>query len=535
MTEFYQQFCREIFRDDGTLAEFEVCCADNYNFGYDVVDVIAETDPDRIALIWRDATLSERFLTFGEIARLSNQTANRLRAAGIKSGDRILLMLKQRWEYWYMIVALHKLNAIAVPVSFMLTGEDITYRINRIGASAVICVSDTATVETLAQVKKTVPTLQQIWSLDTNAAKFPVLPDEIKEYSETLERLPNQASDPAFLYFTSGTTGNPKAVLHDHRYTLAHILTAKYWQQVEKGGVHLTIADTGWAKASWGKIYGQWLLGSAVLAYDSDLFDTRQLVALMNQYRVTSFCAPPTVYRYMVKRGPLHFTALHHAASAGESLPPEISRLFEEQTGLSVTEGYGQTEMTLSVATLRGMKNRRGVMGKPTPLYDVKIVRDDGTETDPNEPGEIVIYPRKNQAGLMIGYVGTNLTVPQSARSGVFPTGDIAERDKDGWFTYIGRADDIIKTGGFRVGPVEIEHVLQEHPQVLDCSVVGVPDRMRGQAIQAMVVLVPDAKPSPELENGIKAYCNERLAVYKHIRRIVFVSELPKTFNGKSK
>ena len=323
--------------------------------------------------------------------------------------------------------------------------------------------------------------------------------------------------------------------MHDHRYTLAHILTAKYWQRVEKGGVHLTVADTGWAKASWGKIYGQWLLGSVVMVYDNDVFDPRQLVAIMNQYGVTSFCAPPTVYRYMVKRGTLNFETLRYACSAGESLPPEIARLFEEHTGLCIAEGYGQTEMTLSVANIAGMPSRRGSIGKPTPLYDVKIVRPDGTETDVDEPGEIVILPRENQFGLMIGYIGENLSIINDARRGIFPTGDIARRDADGYYWYISRADDMIKTGGFRVGPVEIEHVLQEHPQVLDCSVVGVPDPMRGQAIQAMVVLSPDTDPSPELENEIKTYCNDRLAVYKHIRRIVFVKELPKTFNGKSK
>ncbi|MDO5565288.1 MAG: AMP-binding protein, partial [Planctomycetia bacterium] len=456
---FYQQFCHEEFAPDGSLLDFSLQYEDNYNFGYDVVDKIAEQTPDKTAVVWLNVEGEEHIFTFDMIRRKSNQVANMLRARGICKGDRVMLLMKRCYEYWYVIVALHKIGAVAVPASHMLTGEDLVYRINKVGVRAVIAAPDEALLQLLEPVQAECPSLQYLWTTKANRHGFRNLTTDIENASELIERVPTRASDTMIVYFTSGTTGYPKAVAHNHLYTLAHIVTAKFWQRVEDGGLHLTVADTGWGKASWGKIYGQWLLGSAVMVFDFESFDSRQLVSVMNRYQVTSFCAPPTVYRYIVKRENIHLPSLKHATSAGEYLPPEVSRQFEEQTGLRIAEGYGQTETTLLIANLAGMEVRRGTMGKPTPLYNVAIHKEDGTEADIDEPGEIVILPKKNQQGIMVGYLSGDSIGGNRIRNGVYHTGDSGWKDKDGYFWYSSRVDDVIKTGGFRVGPVEIENI----------------------------------------------------------------------------
>lgn len=532
---FYQQFCHEEYAPDGSLIDFSLRYEDNYNFGYDVVDKIAEQTPDKTAVVWLNVEGEEHVFSFDTIRRMSNRVANMLRSRGIKKGDRVMLILKRCYEYWYIIVALHKIGAVAVPVSHMLTGEDLVYRINKVGVRAVIAAPEDSLLQLLDPVQAECESLQYVWTTKENRHGFRNLTRDIENSSDSIERIATRASDAMIVYFTSGTTGYPKAVAHNHLYTLAHIITAKYWQQVDEGGLHLTVADTGWGKASWGKIYGQWLLGAAAMVFDFESFDSRQLVTIMNRYQVTSFCAPPTVYRYIVKRDNIHLPSLRHATSAGEYLPPEVSRQFEEQTGLRIAEGYGQTETTLLIANLAGTEARRGTMGKPTPLYDVAIHKDDGTVADIDEPGEIVILPRKNQQGLMVGYLSGDNIGGNRIRDGVYHTGDSGWKDKDGYFWYSGRTDDVIKTGGFRVGPVEIENIVTDHPLVLDCMVVGVPDPLRGQAVKAIVVLVPNTVASEELKKEIRNSANSRLAMYKHIRMIDFVDELPKTANGKTR
>ncbi|MDO5553399.1 MAG: AMP-binding protein [Planctomycetia bacterium] len=530
---YYQEFCNEEFGPDGVLTKFSLRYADNYNFGYDVVDRIAEQSPAKRALVWLSAEGEERVFSFEDIHRLSNKAANAFLARGIKKGDRVMLILKRSYEYWYAVVALHKIGAVAVPASHMLTLEDLVYRIHKIDISAVIAISDESLDQLLEMTQVECPSLKTIWTTRENTHGFFSLADDVEQASDQLDRQPTRASDLMIVYFTSGTTGYPKAVAHNHLYTLAHIMTAKYWQQVEDGGLHLTVADTGWGKASWGKIYGQWLLGAAVMVFDFNSFDSRQLGSVINHYQVTSFCAPPTIYRYMVKRGGLSFPTLKHATSAGEYLSPEIARQFEEQTGLSVAEGYGQTETTLLIAHLTGMKIQRGSMGKPTPFYNVRLIKEDGTEPQIGEPGEIVIVPNEDHDGLMVGYLNGGKISGDTIRNGICHTGDSAWTDEEGYYWYNGRVDDVIKTGGFRVGPVEIENIVVEHPQVAECSVFGVPDPLRGQAIKAVVVLAPNVAPTEDLKKDIRQFANSRLAMFKHVRLVDFVDELPKTFNGK--
>ena len=350
-----------------------------------------------------------------------------------------------------------------------------------------------------------------------------------------MDRLPTLATDPMIMYFTSGTTGQPKGVVHDFTYPLAHIVTAKHWQQAQDGGLHFTVAETGWGKASWGKIYGQWLIGSAVMVFDFDNFDPKRLVGIINQYGVTSFCAPPTVYRYLVKKGIPPMPTLRHAATAGEQLHPEIFRRFTQSTGLPLMEGYGQTETTLLLANLQGWEPLEGSMGVPSPLYRIQLQNPDGTPTPVGEIGEVVILPPETgkPVGLFTEYLGDPALYAQAWRGGVYHTGDAAWQDEKGYYWFHGRFDDIIKTGGFRVGPFEVENILMEHPAVLECSVVGIPDPLRGQAIKAVVVPVPEREPSKTLEREIRTFCNSRLAESKWVRTVEFVAAMPKTISGK--
>ncbi|MBQ2682538.1 MAG: AMP-binding protein [Thermoguttaceae bacterium] len=530
---FYQQFCREQFDAEGRLIDFSLEYPENFNFGYDAVDAIARQDPDRTALVWEDAEGNTLTYTFGDISRLSNQAANVFLSQGIGKGDRVMLILKRVPEYWYTVVALHKIGAVAVPASFMLTLEDLVYRMRKINISAMVIVSDDALGELVCHVREEAPQLKTVWTTTQNRFGFRSLAEDIAAAPAALERVDTRAEEPMIAYFTSGTTGYPKAVAHSHLYPLTHIVTAKYWQRCLDGGLHLTIADSGWGKTSWGKIYGQWLVGSAVMVFDFDSFDSRQMVSVINRHGVTTFCAPPTIYRYMVMRGNASLPTLKHVTSAGEYLAPEVSRKFEQLTGLTIAEGYGQTELSLTIGNLAGDPPRRGSLGKAAPLYDISLIRDDGTQAPIGEPGQIVVRAKRGRQGLMLGYLSGDTISDEPIRDGALFTGDTARLDEDGYFWFNGRLDDVIKTGGFRVGPDEIEHILLAHPKVAECSVIGVPDPLRGQAIKARVVLVPHTEATEELKKELLLAANEQLAVYKRIRFLDFVEDLPKTQNGK--
>ena len=531
----YQQFCREITDEHGSLKKITLDYPDNFNFGYDIVDKIAEETPNKRALVWCNVEGEEHIFTFDHIKRYSNRMANVFRSAGIGQGDRVMLILKRHYEYWFATVALHKLGAVMIPATHMLTVSDLYYRIRSSKVKAIVCTTQNEIPEKVLTALEQLGISTKLWAVQADVEGFENITAAMDNASEKLERVPTLATDPMMLYFTSGTTGYPKGVIHDHTYPLAHIVTAKYWQQAENDGLHFTVAETGWAKASWGKIYGQWLIGSAVMVYDFDNFDPKQLTYIINRYGVTSFCAPPTVYRYLVRKGIPEMPSLKHASTAGEMLAPEVFRKFTKRTGLPLFEGYGQTETTLLMANFKGNKAVEGSMGTPSPFYNIELWGKNGKPVDVGEIGEVVIIPieARRQPGVFTAYLDDEEQYNYVWRDGVYHTGDAAYMDENGHYWFHGRFDDIIKTGGFRVGPYEVENVLMEHPAVVECSVVGLPDPLRGQVIKAIVVLDQGYTPTKELELEIKGFCNQKLAEYKWIRMIQFVKEMPKTISGK--
>ena len=531
----YKQYCNEIVDENGRLQKLTLEYPDNFNFGYDVVDKIADETPEKRALVWCNVEGEEHIFSFADIKKYSNQMANVFRSAGIGHGDRVILILKRHYEYWFAAVALHKLGAVMIPATHMLTVSDFVYRIKSSKAKAIVCTTQNEVPEKITAALKEADMTAKLWCVQKDADGFENLTEAMREAPEKFERVQTLATDPMMLYFTSGTTGYPKGVIHEHSYPLAHIVTAKYWHQAEDNGLHFTVAETGWAKASWGKIYGQWLVGSAVMVYDFDNFEPKQLTAVINRYGVTSFCAPPTVYRYLVRKGVPDMPSLKHATTAGEMLAPEVFRKFTERTGLQLCEGYGQTETTLLMANFKGYDAVEGSMGTPSPFYNIELRGKNGKPVDTYEIGEVVIVPEKagKQPGVFAAYLDNEEQYSYVWRDGVYHTGDAAYMDENGRYWFHGRFDDIIKTGGFRVGPYEVENVLMEHPAVVECSVIGVPDALRGQSIKAVIVLGAGYEPSQELELEIKNFCNQKLAEYKWIRIIEFVTEMPKTISGK--
>ena len=537
MSSIYQRFCTEIKDENGGLKKLTLNYPDNFNFGYDVVDEYAAVSPDKRAMVWCNVENEEHIFTFLDVKRYSNKMANVFREYGIGRGDRVMLVLKRHYEYWFAAVALHKLGAVMIPATHMLTVDDFVYRINASGVKAIVCTAQDDVPSTIKQALRKSEKTPMLWCVQKDVEGFFNLTSQMETAGDAFDRVETSAADPMMLYFTSGTTGYPKGVIHDFTYPLAHIVTAKYWQQAQDDGLHFTVAETGWAKASWGKIYGQWLIGSAVMIYDFDNFDPKQLVTVINRYGVTSFCAPPTVYRYLVRKGIESMPTLKHASTAGEMLAPEVFRKFTQEAGIPLCEGYGQTETTLLMANFKGRQPKEGAMGTVSPFYNIELRDKDGKQVPDGQIGEVVIIPPASgkQAGVFTGYLDNEEQYKYVWRGGVYHTGDAAYRDRDGLYWFHGRFDDIIKTGGFRVGPYEIENVLMEHPAVVECSVIGVPDKLRGQAIKAVIVPGHGYEPTRELELAIKEFCNRRLAEYKWVRLVEFVSAMPKTISGKIK
>lgn len=531
----YQRYCTEVMDSQGNLEKFTLKYPENFNFGYDVVDVIAEQTPDKTAIVWCNTENEEHIFTFSDIRKYSNQMANIWKKAGIVRGDRVMVILKRHYEYWFAAVALHKLGAVMIPATHMLTESDLVYRLKASRAKAIVCTPQDEVPDKIKSALNKCEMSAQLWCVQEDVEGFENLTAQMSESDSSFSRVDTLASDPMMIYFTSGTTGYPKGVIHDYTYPLAHIVTAKYWQQAEDGGLHFTVAETGWAKASWGKIYGQWLIGSAVMVYDFDNFEPKQLTSVINRYKVTSFCAPPTVYRYLVRKGIPDMPTLKHASTAGEMLAPEVFRKFSERTGLPLCEGYGQTETTLLMANFKGQAAVEGSMGTISPFYKIELRDKQGNPVPVGEIGEVVIVPPENgrQPGVFTAYLDNEKQYQHVWRGGVYHTGDAAYKDENGYYWFHGRFDDIIKTGGFRVGPYEVENVLMEHPAVVECSVIGVPDKLRGQAIKALIVSGKNYAPSKELELEIKEFCNRQLAEYKWIRMVEFVEEMPKTISGK--
>lgn len=536
--QLYKNFCREEFDKDGNLTVFEPVYEGNYNFGYDVVDKMAELAPDDMAVVWTNPEHEEKRFTFADISRLSNRAANVFKKYGIKKGDKVLVILKRNYEYWYVAPALHKLGAVIIPATHLLTQSDINYRVQTADIKAAVCTPDGTTVDDLLAVRSQTNTLETIFVPRSRIFGTVDFTAEVERASDKLERVDTRAEEPMIIYFTSGTTGYPKAVEHNHTYSIGHILTAKHWQCVKEGGLHLTVSETGWAKASWGKIYGQWLCGCAVMVYDFDNFSPSKLLKIIEKYGVTSFCAPPTVFRYFAKKNMNKYdlSTLEHFSTAGEALNIEVYDKIYEQTGIRINEGFGQTEVLPIIANM-GTLHKAGSMGKPTPLFDVRLVDGNDREVSPGETGEIAIFPRdgKKTFGMFMAYYGTNAEEMYKKvwRNGIYHTGDTAYMDDEGFYWYVGRIDDVIKTRGFRVGPFEIENVIMQYPKVLECAVIGVPDKDRGQAIKAIVKMVDGTHHDKDTENEIRSFCNKRMASYKAIQYLEIVDEFPKTISGK--
>ena len=523
------------FRD-----HFRILVPDDFNFSYDVVDELAALKPDQPALVWCDAAGRQASFTFAQLKHWSDKAANAFRAAGIGKGDPVMLILKRRYEYWFCILALHKLGAIGIPATHLLTAKDIVYRNNAASVKMIVAVNEPAVVAAIDQARAGSPTLAQTALVGGGAPGFRDFSAELEAASAAFTRPvgaeASRNSDIMLLYFTSGTTGYPKMVQHNFTYPLGHILTAKYWQQVQVGGLHLTVADTGWAKSAWGKIYGQWLSECAVFVYDYDKFVPREMLQVIADHGVTSFCAPPTIYRYFIKEDLAGYdlSRLKSCAVAGEPLNAEIYNQFLRMTGLKLMEGYGQTEMTVALGTYPGMEPQPGSMGLPSPGYAIDIVDEDGRSCEVGEVGEIVVLTGQRwPVGMFDGYYRDPERTASVWKDGVYHTGDTAWRDEVGYYWFVGRTDDVIKSSGYRIGPFEVESALLEHPAVLECAVTGVPDELRGSLVKATVVLAAGAEPSDALVLELQDHVKQVTAPYKYPRIIEFAKVLPKTISGK--
>jgi acetyl-CoA synthetase len=522
------------------VKNFKIKVPAHFNFAYDVVDEWAKVSPGKIAMVWCNDAGESRTFTFADMKRCSDKTANFFRSLGIKKGDPVMLILKRRYEFWFASIALHKLGAICIPATHLLTAKDIVYRNNAADVKMIVAVGDPAVIKHVNEAQAKSPSLKHKVVVGDVAAGWRNFADEVEKASEKFERPVGKNAadndDIFFLYFTSGTTGMPKMVQHDFTYPLGHILTAKYWQNVVDNGLHLTVAETGWAKAAWGKMYGQWIAGSAVFTYDMDKFVPKNLLQMMARYRLTTFCAPPTIYRYLIKEdlSKYDFSTLKYCVVAGEPLNPEVYTQFLKATGLRLMEGFGQTETTVQIANYPWMEPKPGSMGKPTPGYDIDIFDEKGRSCEVGEEGQIIIRTGRNKpVGMFNGYYRDKELTKTVWHDGVYYTGDVAYRDEDGYFWFVGRADDCIKSSGYRIGPFEVESALLEHPAVLECAITAVPDPDRGQVVKATVVLSKNYTPSEELKVTLQTHVKKVTAPYKYPRIIEFVSELPKTISGK--
>ncbi len=524
--------------DNGRLQSINFKNTETFNFGFDIVDGIAEKYPEKLAMLHLDKNKKERRFTFKDIKRASNQVANYFTSLGIKRGDKVMLVLKRHYQFWFCMVALHKLGAVAIPATNQLKEHDFEYRYNSAGVKAIVCTADGDTYTYAESAAKKCPWVEKL--IMVGGAKEGWL-DFDKEYvlfSGKYERSKDCScgDEAALMFFTSGTTGNPKMASHKHTYALGHYVTAKYWHCCERDGLHLTISDTGWGKSLWGKLYGQWLCEGAVFVYDFDKFDENDLLPMFAEYNITTFCAPPTMLRMLI-RGDLSkydLSSIHHMTTAGEALNPEVFNKFKEATGLEIMEGFGQTETTLAIANLYGTTPKIGAMGKANPQYDVDVVDPDGKSVPAGEVGEIVIRTDKQvPCGLFREYYRDSEKTIDAWHDGLYHTGDTAWRDEDGYFWYVGRVDDVIKSSGYRIGPFEIESVIMELPYVLECGVSAVPDEVRGQVVKASIVLTKGTEGTEELKKEIQKYVKDHTAPYKYPRVVVFRDELPKTISGK--
>ena len=519
-------------------ANYKVTVPEGFNFAYDIVDAWAESEPDKNALYYCDDNGKRRMYTFAEVSELSKKEAAWLTSLGLKKGDRVIFMLKQNPEVWFTFVACHRLGVVCIPATFQLTPKDIVYRCNAANVK-LICVTDDA--EMLSYVQKSLPdckTVENVAVCGNNVPEgFINMRDAIDEAEPFEGRVKTETSDEMLVYFSSGTTGMPKMIKHDFAYPLGHIVTAKYWQKVEENKLHLTMSDSGWAKFAWGKIYGQWICGATVVAYNNEKFSAANTLKLIEEIKLTTFCAPPTIFRFLIKEdiSSYDLSSIKHCCMAGEPLNPEVFNRFRDLTGLTLTEGFGQTETPVICANFDGFEIRPGSTGKPAPGFDIDIVDYDGNKCEDGIPGYIVVknlskyYP----AGLCKGYINDDEANAESFRHDCYYTGDMAWRDADGYYWFVGRNDDVIKCSGYRIGPFEVESAIMTHPSVLECAVTAVPDPVRGQVVKATIVLAKGYTASDELKKEIQNHVKKVTAPYKYPRIVEFVDALPKTSSGK--
>ncbi len=539
-----EKFVKVTENELGGPEKVEFKHADRYNFGFDTVDAIANKYPEKLAMIHLDGNKTERRFTYKDIKKESNRVANYFRSLGIQKGDKVMLVLKRHYQFWFCMVALHKLGAIAIPASCQLKQHDFEYRFDAASVKAIICTADGDTADLVDAAVAKVGNVTEKFLV--NGLGEPVEKDGWHDfnseytmfssvYARPKEDAP-QGDEPALMFFSSGTSGNPKMVLHKHTYGLGHFLTARYWHCCEPDGLHFTISDTGWGKSAWGKLYGQWLCEGTVFTYDFDRFDAADIMPMFQKYQITTFCAPPTMLRLMVKQdlSQYDFSSVKYMTTAGEALNPETAKEFKKMTGLKIREGFGQTETTLTIANFVGVPLKMGSMGKASPQYHIDVVDPDDQPVSLGKTGEIVIrLDEGTPLGLFKEYYRDEDMTENCMRNGMYHTGDTAWRDEDGYFWYVGRVDDIIKSSGYRIGPFEIESVIMELPYVLECGVSAAPDEVRGQIVKASIVLTPGTEGTEELKKEIQQYVKEHTAPYKYPRLVVFRDELPKTTNGK--
>ena len=525
---------------DDFQRNFKIKVPEHFNFAYDVVDRWAEEQPDKPALLWTNEAGEERQFSFREMKEYSDRTASFFQSLGIGRGDMVMLILKRRYQFWFSILALHKLGAVAIPATHLLMPKDIVYRCNAAKIKAIVAVGDEVVTDNIEKALPQCPTVCRVISTG------PIVPEGWEDFNKGIAEAPefrrpvlkNRNEDLSLLYFTSGTTGEPKMVAHDFLYPLGHIITGKYWHNLDENSLHLTLADTGWGKAVWGKLYGQWFSGANVFVYDFDKFKPKELLNMFQKYHITSFCAPPTVYRFLILEDVRSYdlSALRYCTTAGEAMNPSVFETWEELTGLSIHEAFGQTETTLTIGTFPWMTPKPGSMGIPSPGYHIDLLNDAGESCKPGEQGQIVIYTEPDRPlGLFREYLYDPELTKAAHRNGVYYTGDMATRDEDGYFWFVGRADDVIKSSGYRIGPFEVESACLTHPAVVECAVTAVPDDVRGQVVKATIVLAKDyiARAGSDLIKEIQNHVKRITAPYKYPRIIEFVKELPKTISGK--
>ncbi len=523
--------------------KFTINVPENFNFGYDVVDAWAAEEPEKRALVWVNEEDEERIFTFTDISRLSNQAANFFRSLGLRKGDVVMMILRRRWEYWVCATALHKLGVILIPATLQLTKKDIVYRGNAAEVKAVVCVDDPFVISQMELAAPEIPSLKNKIMVGAPREGWLDLHENMDRFPDSFERpTDDQATkwnDIMLVYFTSGTTGMPKLVQHNFAHPLGHIVTAKYWQHVEENRLHMSVSDSGWAKFGWGKIYGQWIAGATVFCYDMKKFVPANLLKGIQDYKLTTFCAPPTMYRFMLQEDVAAYdlSSVQRWCTAGEPLNPEVVKKWKEFTGYTIAEGFGQTEGTVLCANFPWFEPRPGSMGRPSPIYDLRLINSKGEEAEDGEEGEMNIcsldtdYP----VGLFVGYYRNEEMTKEAIGSGRYNMKDVAWRDSDGFLWFVGRHDDVIKCSGYRIGPFEVESALITHPAVVECAITAAPDPVRGQVVKATVVLAKGYSPSDELTKELQNHVKANTAPYKYPRIVEYVAELPKTLGGKIK